>query len=201
MSEAVNMMTKSMKVWEDLDADRDFEISTVYPYPIRRKGTSEHIQDIPHGDDGYRLYSLNGHMHYRHRLIAQQWLSNPLNLPQVHHLNGDTEDNHLTNLMWVTAKTNGCNKFTYKDRSITYLPALAGHPFEVPFYGKWTFDNLWYSDGRFYDYTLNHFRELPEFEFGPKRAKATCATDEDGKQHLIYYAKFRRLYNLPNDGA
>jgi hypothetical protein len=198
-SEAVQMMRKAMKEWEQLDADPDFEICTIFPYVIRRKGTIDNIQDVPCGD--YRVYSLNGRMHYRHRLIAQQWLPNPNNLPQVHHLNGDPSDNELTNLMWVSAKTNQCNKFKYGDRDIVYVNTLPGHPFQVEVYGNWTFDNLWYSDGHFYDYTLNKFRQLPEREVGPRAMKVSQATDVDGRNHLIYYSKFRRLYNLPNDGA
>lgn len=37
-----------------------------------------------------------------HRLVAETFLPNPDNLPEVHHLNHDTNDNIVENLQWVT---------------------------------------------------------------------------------------------------
>lgn len=37
-----------------------------------------------------------------HRLVAETFLPNPDNLPQVHHLNHDRKDNRVENLKWVT---------------------------------------------------------------------------------------------------
>ena len=38
-----------------------------------------------------------------HRLVAETFLPNPDNLPQVHHLNHDRTDNRAENLQWVTS--------------------------------------------------------------------------------------------------
>ena len=43
-----------------------------------------------------------------HRLIAQTYIPNPDNLPQVSHLDESKDNNAVTNLCWVSAKTN-CN--------------------------------------------------------------------------------------------
>ena len=38
-----------------------------------------------------------------HRLVAGSFLPNPDNLPQVHHINHDRNDNRVQNLRWVTS--------------------------------------------------------------------------------------------------
>ena len=37
-----------------------------------------------------------------HRLVADAFLQNPDNLPEIHHINHDIKDNALRNLMWVS---------------------------------------------------------------------------------------------------
>ena len=41
-----------------------------------------------------------------HRLVAQCFLENPLNLPQVNHIDGNKENNIVTNLEWISARGN-----------------------------------------------------------------------------------------------
>jgi hypothetical protein len=196
--ELVEAIARCMQEWEELSVDKDYEIRTRYPYYIRKKGTTEYLREVPNGD--YHVYNFNGHVYLKHRLIAQQWIQNPLNLPQVHHRNGDTHDNRLTNLMWVTAKVNNRNKFKYADRNIVYLDKLPEGPIKVQFYSKWIFDDLWYSNGYFYNYSGLAYRQLPKYEL-PSGAFITEACDIHDKNHLIYYSKFFRLYNIGNDGA
>lgn len=41
-----------------------------------------------------------------HRIVAQEWIPNPDNKPQVDHLNFVRDDNAVTNLKWATPKEN-----------------------------------------------------------------------------------------------
>ena len=37
-----------------------------------------------------------------HRIVAEQFIQNPLKLPTVNHINGDKSDNRVVNLEWAT---------------------------------------------------------------------------------------------------
>ena len=43
-----------------------------------------------------------------HRIIALAFIENPLNLPEVDHIDNDRTNNHVSNLEWLTHKDN-CN--------------------------------------------------------------------------------------------
>ena len=60
---------------------------------------------------GYEQVTLTKENHEQtsvsvHRIVAEAFLPNPENKPQVNHKNGDKRDNRLENLEWATASEN-----------------------------------------------------------------------------------------------
>lgn len=57
-------------------------------------------------NQGYFIVQLNKNGIYKtnsvHRLVAEAFLPNPDNLPQIHHINHDRKDNRACNLQWVS---------------------------------------------------------------------------------------------------
>ncbi len=70
-------------------------------------------------DRGYLMISLHKNNKHRtvkvHKLVANAFIPNPLNLPQVNHKDEEKLNNSIDNLEWCTNKYN-CNYGTHNKR-------------------------------------------------------------------------------------
>lgn len=72
-------------------------------------GKEKILQSTDNGYGYYRIHLFkNGKVksYYLHRLVAQAFIKNPENLPEVNHINQNKKDNRVDNLEWVSSKYN-----------------------------------------------------------------------------------------------
>lgn len=89
-------------------------------YEVSQNGDVRNVKTqkvlIPRNSTSYSMVALYDNGKRKdlkiHRLVAQAFLPNPKNKPQVNHKNGDKLNNHVQNLEWCTNSEN--QKHAYK---------------------------------------------------------------------------------------
>ena len=64
-------------------------------------GTMDYLKPYPVKGD-YKAVKIHNKTVLVHRQVAKAFISNPMNLPEVHHINGKKYDNCQYNLEWIS---------------------------------------------------------------------------------------------------
>ncbi len=64
---------------------------------------------------GYRRVRLQRKTFKVHRLVAEAFVPNPDNLPNVLHRDGDRDNNHHTNLEWSNSQSNHMSALNHEE--------------------------------------------------------------------------------------
>lgn len=204
MSSVVDKSNDNQEEFVSLNVNEDFEISTTYPFIIRRKSDGFTPKDCIY-PNGYVYVKLNNERYLKHRLIAIQFIENPNNLPEVDHKNHDRTDNRIENLRWVSSSTNHRNKTSNRGIQYVYVDTIPDDAIEVSEYETRTgtnefethhFEDYYFHDNIFYFYNGIQYRKLHVNERKRDGAKFVCLLNTNGERVNVFYSKFKRLNNL-----
>lgn len=106
-------MEEILKPIQDFD---DYYISNFGNVYSKKSGLLKKLIPALDGQKNYLLIGLsrNGQRHRKlvHRLVAQAFIPNPHQLPEVNHRDKNKQNNHVSNLEWCTRKDNLADSYS-----------------------------------------------------------------------------------------
>jgi hypothetical protein len=106
-----------MEIWKDIQGyEGIYQISNLGRIKsLHRDYTNGRILNPAKNNRGYLRLGLSGNGKVRydsvHRLVAETFIPNPKNLPEVNHIDGNKLNNRVENLEWVTKGENQAHAY------------------------------------------------------------------------------------------
>jgi hypothetical protein len=180
--------------WETVIDHEDYEINVNYPHQIRKKANGMILKECM-TCYGYLRVHMNLHEHFKHLLIALQFLPNPDNLPAVDHANHVRSDNRIENLRWISNSNNCRNKSAHKGVEYTFVDEISPEAIHVTEYGEHQFDDLYFHNNQFLYFNGVQYRILHIIEHENGNLHVNIK-DTEHRFVSICYSVFKRMYNL-----
>ena len=179
--------------------ENDYEIMLEYPNVIRKKSNNRILKESIN-KAGYVLVSLNGLQYYKHRLLAQQFIPNPNNLPMIDHINRNKSDNRIENLRWVNNQENQLNRSSFRNIGYNFVDSLPDDiTIEITHYNNHEFEFYYFNqnDRNFYFFNGVQNRQLHIKECSNRNGLLyVTMMNKNNKKVNVYMNKFLVEYGL-----
>ena len=181
--------------------NNSYEISTEYPYEIRKISTHRVVK-VSNSYNGYQIVCLGGKTIGLHKVVATQWLENPNNLPEVNHKDSVRNNNHVENLEWISHSDNLRQREAFTRRNFEFVEALPETAFQLTEYKGFSYDKYWFDNttetlfikAKRQPYRIVH----PSDNHG--RPQVTLY-DVESKAHAVFWSKFIKVMKQRNNTA
>ena len=195
-----------MKIWKDVKDFPNYQVSNLGN--VRNKKTNKILKwmDVLKNEGRYICYEVVLYNDTRkvgfhkkiHRIVAEAFIANPENKPDIDHIDGNTNNNNVTNLRWATRSENRQNinnKPKYTNPSGEINISMKDDRFVVRVDAKWIgiYDTLEEAQEARYKYINNQLNasEKKESQYGKyitKREERTLPFifQIQNKKHTVY---------------